>query len=216
MIRRSPPIGGELLPVGSFGHTGFTGTSLWIDPTTNTYIILLTNAVHIKDGNVISLRTEVATAVAAVSQLTPSEAQKMRLSRITGYNEAAAASRRVVVRNGQVSLGIDELEAHGFDALRISPAGTTKIGLVTNQTGIDSHGNRTIDVLARARGLQLSAIFSPEHGLQGTADKTDIADTKDGARGITVYSVYGDSDAKRRPPLDVLRKLDVLVFDIHS
>jgi uncharacterized protein YbbC (DUF1343 family)/CubicO group peptidase (beta-lactamase class C family) len=207
---------GELLPVGSFGHTGFTGTSVWIDPTTNTYIILLANAVHIKDGNVISLRTEVATAVAAALQLQPSEEQKMRLSRITGYNEAAAASRRVVVRNGQVSLGIDELEAHNFDALRISSTGTTKIGLVTNQTGIDSRGNRTIDVLARARGLQLSAIFSPEHGIQGTADKTDIADTKDGATGITVYSVYGDSDAKRRPPLDVLRKLDVLVFDIQD
>ena len=61
---------GDLLPVGSFGHTGFTGTSLWIDPTTNTYIILLTNAVHMKDGNVIALRTEVATAVAAALQLT--------------------------------------------------------------------------------------------------------------------------------------------------
>ena len=207
---------GELLPVGSFGHTGFTGTSLWIDPTTNTYIILLTNAVHIKDGNVISLRTEVATAVAAALQLTPSEEQKMRLARITGYNEAAAASRRVVVRNGHVSLGIDELEAHDFDVLRVSGVGTPKIGLVTNQTGIDSRGNRTIDVLARARGLQLSAIFSPEHGLQGISERIDIADTRDGATGITVYSVYGDSDAKRRPPLDVLRKLDVLVFDIQD
>ncbi len=207
---------GELLPVGSFGHTGFTGTSLWIDPATNIYIILLTNAVHIKDGNVISLRTEVATAVAAALQLTPSEEQKMRLARITGYNEAAAASRRVVVRNGHVSLGIDELEAHDFDVLRVSGVGTPKIGLVTNQTGIDSRGNRTIDVLARARGLQLSAIFSPEHGLQGISERIDIADTRDGATGITVYSVYGDSDAKRRPPLDVLRKLDVLVFDIQD
>ncbi len=71
---------GDLLPVGSFGHTGFTGTSLWIDPTTNTYVILLTNAVHVKYGNVIALRTEVATVVAASLQLTPSEEQKMRLS----------------------------------------------------------------------------------------------------------------------------------------
>jgi len=207
---------GELLPVGSFGHTGFTGTSLWIDPATNTYIILLTNAVHIKDGNVIALRTEVATAVAAALQLQPSEEQKMRLSRITGYNEAAVASRRLMVRNGQVSNGIDELEANNFDVLRVPGAGTPKVGLVTNQTGVDSRGNRTIDVLAHARGLQLSAIFSPEHGVQGTSDKTDIADTKDGATGVTVYSVYGGTDAKRRPPLDVLRKLDVLVFDIQD
>jgi len=207
---------GELLPVGSFGHTGFTGTSLWIDPTTNTYIILLTNAVHIKEGNVITLRTEVATAVAAALQLQPSEEQKVRVARITGYNEAAAASRRVVVRNGQVSNGIDELEARDFDALRVPSAGTPKVGLVTNQTGVDSHGRRTIDILAHTRGLQLSAIFSPEHGVQGTSDSTNIADTKDGATGVAVYSVYGDSDAKRRPPLDVLRKLDVVVFDIQD
>ncbi len=207
---------GELLPVGSFGHTGFTGTSLWIDPTTNTYIILLTNAVHIKDGNVIALRTEVATAVAAALQLDPSEEQKMRVARITGYNEAAVASRRVVVRNGQVSNGIDELEAHDFDVLRISGVATPKVGLVTNQTGIDSHSRRTIDVLAHARGLQLSAIFSPEHGVQGTSDSPDIGNTKDGATGVTVYSVYGDSDAKRRPPLDVVRNLDILVFDIQD
>ncbi len=207
---------GELLPVGSFGHTGFTGTSLWIDPTTNTYIILLTNAVHIKEGNVIALRTEVATAVAAALQLDPSEEQKMRVARITGYNEAAVASRRVVVRNGQVSNGIDELEAHDFDALRISGVATPKVGVVTNQTGIDSHGRRTIDILAHARGLQLSAIFSPEHGVQGTSDTPDIGNTKDGATGVTVYSVYGESDAKRRPSLDVVRKLDILVFDIQD
>ena len=50
---------GDLLPVGSFGHTGFTGTSIWIDPTTKTYIILLTNAVHPRGkGNAIGLRVE--------------------------------------------------------------------------------------------------------------------------------------------------------------
>ena len=207
---------GDLLPVGSFGHTGFTGTSLWIDPTTNTYIVLLTNAVHIKQGNVIALRNEVATAVAAALQLQPSEEQKMRVARITGYNEAAVASRRVVVRNGQVSNGIDELEARDFDALKVPGVATPKVGLITNQTGVDSHGHRTIDVLAHTHGLQLSAIFSPEHGVQGTSDSTDIGNTKDGATGVTVYSVYGDSDAKRRPPLDVVRKLDVLVFDIQD
>ncbi len=78
---------GDLLPVGSFGHSGFTGTSMWIDPTTNTYVILLTNAVNAKKGNVIALRTQVATAAAAALNLTPSEEQKMRMSRITGYNE---------------------------------------------------------------------------------------------------------------------------------
>ncbi len=207
---------GELLPVGSFGHTGFTGTSLWIDPTTNTYIILLTNSVHIKDGNVITLRTEVATAVAAALQLQPSEEQKMRVSRITGYNEAAAASRRVVVRNGQVSNGIDELQTRVVRRFAGSRLGTPKVGLVTNQTGVDSRGHRTIDILAHTPGLQLTAIFSPEHGVQGTSDTTDVGNTKDAATGVPVYSVYGDSEAKRRPPLDVVRKLDVIVFDIQD
>jgi uncharacterized protein YbbC (DUF1343 family)/CubicO group peptidase (beta-lactamase class C family) len=207
---------GDLLPVGSFGHTGFTGTSLWIDPTTSTYVILLTNAVHVQYGNVIALRTEVATAVAAALQLTPSEEQKMRVSRITGYNETAVASRRVVVRNGQVLNGIDALEQRDFDALKVPGAATPRVGLITNQTGIDSHGRRTIDVLARAQGLKLAAIFSPEHGALGTADTPSVGDTKDGATGLTVYSVYGDTDAKRRPPLDVLRNLDVLVYDIQD
>jgi uncharacterized protein YbbC (DUF1343 family)/CubicO group peptidase (beta-lactamase class C family) len=207
---------GELLPVGSFGHTGFTGTSLWIDPTTNTYIILLTNAVHTKLGNVIALRTEVATAVAAALELNPSEGQKMRLARITGYNEAAAAARRIVVRNGQVLNGLDTLEQHNFDAVRVPGASVTRIGLVTNQTGLDAQGRRTIDVLAKAPGLQLAAIFSPEHGISGTADTTAISNTKDAATGVTVYSVYGETDLQRRPPLDALPNLDVIVYDIQE
>jgi len=207
---------GDLLPVGSFGHTGFTGTSLWIDPTTNTYIILLTNAVHVKYGNVIALRTEVATAVAAALQLTPSEEQKWRVSRITGYNEAAAASRRIVVRNGQVLNGIDVLEQRNFDALKVPGASLSRVGLVTNQTGVDSRGRRTIDVLAHTPGVDLSAIFTPEHGIFGTASTTEIRTFKDEATGVTIYSVYGDTDAKRRPSEAVLHNLDVLVYDIQD
>jgi len=207
---------GDLLPVGSFGHTGFTGTSLWIDPTTNTYVILLTNAVHVKYGNVIALRTEVATAVAAALDLTPSEEQKMRVARITGYNEAAVASRRVIVRNGQVFNGIDVLEQRNFDALKTPGTRVPRIGLVTNQTGVDSRGRRTIDVLGHAAGLQLAAIFSPEHGITGAVDTTDIPNFKDEATEVNIYSVYGDTDTKRRPSLEVLRNLDVLVFDIQD
>ena len=207
---------GDLLPVGSFGHTGFTGTSLWIDPTTNTYVVLLTNAVNMKAGNVIALRTEVATAVAAALNLTPDEAQKVRLSRITGYNEAAVAGRRVVVRNGQVLNGIDVQEQSGFDALKVSGVATPRIGLATNQTGVDVRGRRTIDLLAKAPGVKLTAIFSPEHGAQGTADTTAVANTKDAATGVPIYSVYGDSDAKRRPPMDVVHNLDVIVFDLQD
>ena len=207
---------GELLPVGSFGHTGFTGTSLWIDPTTDTYIVILTNAVHVKNGNVVTLRSEVATAVAATLELNPSEEQRIRLARITGYNEVLPAGRRITVRNGEVKTGIDVLEERNFEVLKVAGVAKPRVGLVTNQTGVDSQGRRTIDVLARASQVQLAAIFSPEHGLAGTADSTEVANSKDPATGVPVYAVYGDTDAKRRPTAEQLKGVDVLVFDIQD
>ena len=159
---------GELLPVGSFGHTGFTGTSLWIDPVTDTYIILLTNAVHPHVGkSVVSLRSRIATAVVEGLSLTVKQKDKLRLARITGYNESLMASRRIVARNGVVESGIDILEKHNFRELHIDGADSVKVGLVTNQTGIDLRGRRTIDVLAHAPGVQLATVFSPEHGIFG-------------------------------------------------
>ena len=207
---------GDLFPVGSYGHTGFTGTSIWIDPTTKTYVILLTNSVHPHGkGNAIGLRTKVATEVAAALPLNPDEKEELRWKSITGYNEAFSAARRMSSRNGTVKNGIDVLEEHGFDVLK--PAeGKKHIGLVTNQTGIDASGKRTIDVLAQAPGVSLDAIFSPEHGVTGTLDTTKVGDTKDAATGVTVYSVYGASDAARRPAPEVLRTLDAIVFDIQD
>ncbi len=207
---------GELLPVGSFGHTGFTGTSLWIDPTTRTYIILLTNAVHPHGkGNAVALRTKLATAVTAALALTPSEKDQARLKSITGYNEAQTAVRRVAARNGSVQTGIDVLERNNFDPVR-GVSGKKKIGLLTNQTGLDSQGRRTIDVLAHADGISLDAIFSPEHGVTGTLDTTDVGNMKDAATGIPVYSVYGATDAARRPSPDVLKQFDAIVVDIQD
>ncbi|HVI07257.1 MAG TPA: exo-beta-N-acetylmuramidase NamZ domain-containing protein [Candidatus Binatia bacterium] len=210
---------GDFFPVGSFGHTGFTGTSLWIDPTTQSYIILLTNAVHPRGkNNAIELRAEVATAVAAALPLTPNEKEALRLKSITGYNEALNASRRMSVRNGSVKTGIDVLEEHDFDALKSSASQGRKkrIGLVTNQTGVDLTNQRTIDVFAHAPGISLDAIFSPEHGVTGTLDTTDVRNTKDAATGVPVYSVYGASDAARRPDPQVLKNLDAIVFDIQD
>jgi len=208
---------GELLPVGSFGHTGFTGTSLWIDPVTDTYIILLTNAVHPRGGkSVVSLRARVATAVAQGLRLTVRERERLRLARITGYNESRMAGRRLDHRNGEVNMGIDVLEEHGFRELHADANRPVRVGLVTNQTGVDTQGRRTVDVLAHAAGVQLAAIFSPEHGIEGTADTSEIADTKDAATGTPVYSVYGSTNAKRRPDPAVVAGVDVLVFDIQD
>jgi uncharacterized protein YbbC (DUF1343 family)/CubicO group peptidase (beta-lactamase class C family) len=210
---------GDLLPVGSYGHTGFTGTSIWIDPTTKTYIILLTNAVHPRGGSAVALRSKVATAVAATLALTASEKEALRWESITGYNEAQSAVRRMSSRNGSVKTGIDVLEEHGFDVLQAA-GGKKRIGLVTNQTGFDAQGRRTIDVLAQLHnsypGITLDAIFSPEHGVTGTLDTTDVNNSKDAATGVPVYSVYGAKDAARRPSADVMKQLDAVVFDVQD
>lgn len=213
---------GDFFPVGSFGHTGFTGTSIWIDPVTNSYVIVLTNAVHPKGSNsaVVSLRSRIASAVAQELELSVAEDQKLRLARITGYNEAMSAARLVTARNGSVRTGIDMLESHNFAELRqpgvSKTAVKTRIAVVTNQTGIDAHGSRTIDVLAKAPGIEVAAIFSPEHGVTGSLDTTAISDSRDAATGIPVYSVYGDSSTKRHPSLQILNSVDAIVYDIQD
>jgi uncharacterized protein YbbC (DUF1343 family)/CubicO group peptidase (beta-lactamase class C family) len=208
---------GELLPIGSFGHTGFTGTSIWIDPVTDSYIILLTNAVHPRGGKTaVSLRSKVATAVVQALALTATEEDKLRMARITGYNELLPASRRINARNGDVKTGIDMLEADGFHELHADAGHAIRVGLVTNQTGIDAHGDRSADVLAHAAGIRLVAIFSPEHGIAGNLETPAIDNSKDEATGAPIYSVYGDVDAKRRPSSAALSGVDVIVFDIQD
>jgi uncharacterized protein YbbC (DUF1343 family) len=157
----------------------------------------------------------VATEIAAALPLTVDEKEALRSLSITGYNEAMSAERRMSARNGSVKNGIDVLEEHGFDVLK--PAeGKKHIGLVTNQTGVDASGKRTIDVLAAAPGVSLDAIFSPEHGVTGTLDTTDINNSKDAATGVPVYSVYGGNDAARHPLPEVMRTLDAIVFDVQD
>jgi uncharacterized protein YbbC (DUF1343 family)/CubicO group peptidase (beta-lactamase class C family) len=208
---------GDLLPVGSFGHTGFTGTSLWIDPVTDTYIILLTNAVHPHGkGSVISLRSRVADAVVMSLNLTVSERAKFRLARITGYNESMMADRHLRTRSGIVRAGIDVLEDHAFRELHPNPEHPVRIGLVTNQTAFDAHGERTVDVLARVPGIRLVAIFSPEHGVAGNLDSSDVGNSRDATSGVPIYSVYGDTDIKRRPTQEQISGLDAIVYDIQD
>ncbi len=213
---------GDFLPVGSYGHTGFTGTSLWMDPVTDTAIILLTSAVH-PDGHpqhagtsIVSLRTRLATAVVRELQLTATEQQELALARITGYNDTQMAARRIADRNGHVRTGIDVLEADGFRELHPDSAHPVRIGLITNQTALDAQGRRTADVLAQTKGLKLTAIFSPEHGFEGRQDTTAIGNSTDAATGVPIFSVYGATDAARRPTAQQLAGLDALVFDMQD
>ena len=106
------------------------------------------------------------------------------------------------------------LEEKAFASLAGQGGAKTRVGLVTNQTGLDSSGRRTIDVLAGAPGVSLDAIFSPEHGVTGTLDTTNVSNTKDEATGVPVYSVYGEP-IRRAPSIEALQKLDAVVFDIQ-
>lgn len=110
-------------------------------------------------------------------------------------------------RPGRVQVGLDVLEAEKFAPLR-----DKHIGLITNHTGIDSQSRAIIEVLSKAQGLRLVALFSPEHGLAGRNDEA-VASSKDRATGLPIFSLYGDG---RRPTDEMLKGIDALVFDIQD
>jgi SSS family transporter len=206
---------GELFPVGSFGHTGFTGTSLWIDQTSDTYVVFMSNAVYPNGPTSINaIRGGVASEIARWVMVHPDNGSIV--ANITGYNESIAGERRWQARNGKVTNGIDVLEETQFAplaALAQKHGGKLRVGLLTNQTGLDAQRRRTIDVLAAAPNLQLKVIFSPEHGIQGALDKESIDDTKDASTGLPVISLFGK---QLRPSLDTLRSLDAVLIDIQD
>lgn len=199
---------GELFPVGSYGHTGFTGTSIWIDPFSETYVIILTNAVHPRgQGNVVPLRGKIADIAAAALGRVPAPSELADRPSLTSYTELLNSYRAPPAPSANTETGIDVLESQQF-----APLNGLRVGLITNQSGRDAAGRRTIDLLARAPGVTLEAIFSPEHGLSGTADGR-FASTRDPATGLPVYSLYGNGE---RPTDEMLSGLNALVFDIQD
>lgn len=195
---------GDLFPIGSYGHTGFTGTSIWIDPVSDTYVILLANSVHpFRRPAITGLRGKIATITAAALGV---DAPGISL---TGYNEtfAGAGLRREVERNAHTLTGLEVLAAENF-----RPLAQQRIGLITNHTGVDRAGRRNIDLM-RAAGVNIVALFSPEHGFAGVEDRENLGDSKDPATGIRVFSLYGKT---MRPTPEMLRGIDALVFDIQD
>jgi uncharacterized protein YbbC (DUF1343 family)/CubicO group peptidase (beta-lactamase class C family) len=197
-------------PPEAVGHLGFTGTAVWIDPPTRSYLVLFTNRVHPNGGGanqIRELRTRVAAAasaalfVPALAVAGASGATETSSPAADG-DEGATPRPATVVRSG-----LDVLAAQNFAPL----AGYT-VALVTNQTGIDSQGRRAIDLLAAAPRVKLAAIFSPEHGLTGEAN-TDVAHGRDVVTGLPVWSLYGTT---RRPTGSMLRGIDLIVFDIQD
>lgn len=235
----------------SIGHTGYTGTSLWLDLPSRTYVILLTNYVHPRDAHrpISWLRREVGTLVAAalmaegrvpvpaVVEAKPSAdagdlsddsvpagatvdaTQADESSRGADAPDARPAavvgSARTAIpglRNGrgapaQVLCGVDVLERDKFSILS-----GRKVAIITNHTGLTRDGRRTVDVIAKAPGVKVLKLFSPEHGLYGTLDEK-VGNTTDKATGLEVYSLYGET---RRPSDKMLEGIDTLVYDIQD
>jgi CubicO group peptidase (beta-lactamase class C family)/uncharacterized protein YbbC (DUF1343 family) len=154
--------GGDLMPVGSFGHTGFTGTSIWIDPLTGVYVVFLSSRLHPDGrGDVTPLRARVATAVAAAlvdvgPRVAAPEAGFAR-------HDFGAASRPAAPREeATVLAGIDVLKIEGFARLR-----GKRVALLTTETATDRGGASTAALLRSAAGVQIVS----------TAGALDGADT---------------------------------------
>lgn len=205
---------GDLYGVGGFGHTGWTGTSLWVDPTSKTFIVLLTNRNHPKGGGGVSeLQRRVSTLVAGAVTNLPGSSR----------TAASAAPRPDRVEPGKtpplplpfanVKSGIDVLQEEKFDRLK-----GRKIGLITNPTGINRQRQSTADLIFeqhQAGVLQLVAFFGPEHGIRADLDEV-VKDEKDAKTGLPVYSLYDYARRIFKPTPEMLKGIDTLVFDVQD
>jgi uncharacterized protein YbbC (DUF1343 family)/CubicO group peptidase (beta-lactamase class C family) len=215
---------GELFPLGSFGHTGFTGTSVWIDRVSQTFVVFMSNRVHPDGkGDVTPLRARVATVAASAIEDTPIEMMRLAeniyssqvAAQIPRFKEQVENAKRITAANSErqplnrtVLNGIDVLEKNNFKELN-----GLRIGLVTNHTGTNLLGKPTIDVLKEAKNINLVALFAPEHGIRGELDEEGLKDSKDEKTGLPIYSLYGET---RRPKPEQLKDLDALVYDIQD
>ncbi len=194
---------GELFPIGSFGHTGFTGTSLWIDPASRMYVVFLSSRLYPDGaGDVTPLRARVATAAASALVEHVSTPARWSPAAVTRMTTAPVPSPAV-----PVLAGVDVLVRDGFTQLS-----GKRVGLVTNHTGQTRDGRTTIDVLHKASGVTLVALFSPEHGIRGILDE-DVPSSRDEATGLPIHSLYG---ATRRPTDAMLDGIDTIVIDLQD
>jgi uncharacterized protein YbbC (DUF1343 family)/CubicO group peptidase (beta-lactamase class C family) len=197
---------GELLPLGSFGHTGFTGTSIWIDPVTREFVVFLSNRVHPDGkGDVTPLRAKVATIAASAIADAPSDAARAR--GLTGRDFGASGTPPAKTRPAPVQTGLDVLRAEGFGRFQ-----GQRVGLVTNHTGRARDGATAIDLFFAAKDVQLVRLFSPEHGIRGLLDE-NVPSEVDEKTKLAIFSLFGDT---RRPTPAMLEGLDVIVIDLQD
>jgi uncharacterized protein YbbC (DUF1343 family)/CubicO group peptidase (beta-lactamase class C family) len=201
---------GELLPFGSFGHTGFTGTSIWVDPATRTFVIFLSSRLHPDGkGDVAALRAKVSTVAAGAIDSVPEVGARGfgGLQWAPSGTAPEVAARTAPRPAGGVMTGIDVLRAEGFARLQ-----GRRVGLVTNHTGRARDGATTIDLLFGAKEVTLVALFSPEHGIRGILDEK-VPSSVDERTGLTIHSLYGET---RRPTDEMLAGIDTMVIDLKD
>ncbi|MEM7316205.1 MAG: serine hydrolase, partial [Planctomycetota bacterium] len=182
--------GGDLLSSSAFGHGGFTGTVMWIDPDLDLFFIILSNRLHPDgEGTINRLAGRIANVL---------------VSAVNGGAEGGLQQ----MSPGETQCGIDVLRDNDFDTLR-----GLRVGLIANHTSRDRSGKSTARLLQDASDVSLVCLFSPEHGIAGKLDQADIGDTTDEETGVPVYSLYG---ASREPSPAQLSTLDAVVFDIQD
>ncbi len=178
---------GDLLSDRAFGHGGFTGTVLWIDPEYDLFYLFLSNRVHPNGKGLVNpLAGRIANVVVS--------------SIVTKGSVSSAVS--------QVLPGLDVLERDGFRQLE-----GRSVGLITNHTGRNLQGKNIVEILSEQKNVKLKALFSPEHGFEGKLDIAKINDSVDSKTGLTIHSLYGKV---RRPTSEMLKGIDTLVFDIQD
>jgi uncharacterized protein YbbC (DUF1343 family)/CubicO group peptidase (beta-lactamase class C family) len=214
---------GELFSDRAFGHGGFTGTAMWVDPELDLFVIFLSNRLHPDGkGNVNPLAGTIGTiAAAAIEGPNPPPSKGGARGGIVDARGAQTRSESTgdvrpdehpasgIQHPASVLTGIDVLVREEFKPLK-----GRKVGLITNHTGLDREGRRTIDLLYNAPGVELVALFSPEHGIAGTLDHEGIKGAREAATGLPIHSLY-DGDV-RRPKKEHLEGIDTLVFDIQD
>ncbi len=207
---------GRSLSSRSFGHGGFTGTGMWIDPTNDLYVIFLANRVHPSgEGACNSLIREVGSVAADAIDWSTPPAPRVTLAPWTQveFVDTPMQEATKTIKSAEstektsVLTGVDVLRRDDFQSL----AGM-KIGLITNPTGVARDGVSDITLLHESTNVHLEKLFSPEHGLYALKDEK-VTDETDPATGLHVYSLYGET---RRPTAEMLDGIDTLVFDIQD
>jgi uncharacterized protein YbbC (DUF1343 family) len=180
---------GDLLTDQAFGHGGFTGTTFWVDPGQELFVIFLSNRVHPDgSGSINRLAGRIATIATA----------------------AIATDKKIVpaMHVGDTLTGLDVLQRDQYQQLQ-----GKRVGLITNHTGLNRDGVSIVELFNTAANVNLVALFSPEHGFEGKLDVAKIKNARDTESGLQIYSLYGET---RKPTAEMLADIDLLVFDIQD